>query len=206
MNDLPKGYDAWKTASPYDEYDDMPDNSHIAEAFPDYASIGELYRAVYRYTACGPSIGVTIVFEEEPDDFDFSPDMAGGEQTRTLYCDDLYKLGTWKELDEQGVVITEISVSSIVEGVDQCTDTHYIDCDGLTFEPADIRNYFWDAVEAVNLEAHEIWQETHGCETCAKHWHSEGHTLGEWGSFEGCDGITPIWPDCPDCEGSGAII
>ena len=77
-------YPAGAANDPYAPYnqEDVMDNSSLITAFPDYDSPYALYRAAYKYTACGPSVGATIWFEEEPDSVDFSPDMAGGEKTR----------------------------------------------------------------------------------------------------------------------------
>lgn len=77
-----------------------------------------------------------------------------------------------------------VKVGSIVEGVDQTTETHT-----LTY-PFD--SNAWDmALEAVEKEADEIWHETHGCESC-----------GSEDEF----GHRPINPDCPMCHGNGTII
>lgn len=77
-----------------------------------------------------------------------------------------------------------VKVGSIVEGVDQTTETHT-----LVYPFTD---HDWDmALEAVEKEADEIWNATHGCEAC-----------GEEDEF----GNRPINPNCPVCGGEGTII
>ncbi len=180
MNHDPfRGYDQWKTASPYDEYPNEPENCDFAQAFPDYESPADLYRATYKYTACGPSVG----FHER------RPDNAG----RWHYCSDLLKLGTWDEINERGIILDCISVSSIVEGVDAEVEATYIDCDPYGGDdPEIISKDYWNAVEYTNERANEIWNETHGCETC-----TDG---------ESRPGDTPVNPDCPNCGGNGIVI
>ncbi len=178
-----------------DEEPEQLNNQYFAEAFPDYSGPGELYRALYKYTACGPSLGVTISFIEElpPDGFsDF-----GGEREayRTLYCDDLYKLGTWADMDARGELITAFQIGSIVEGVDYDCQTIELDADQLDEEPGEFHDRFMKAVDDVNDEANSIWMDTHACDTCMAHWAEEGITEFELGD--------PVWLDCPDCNGDG---
>lgn len=94
-----------------------------------------------------------------------------------------------------------VAVGSIVEGVDDAsTEVH-----DLPFPFAE--KAFWAALQAVEDEASSLWKQTHGCATCCAHWKAEGWTTDEFGNeFEGDDGCTPIWDECPDCGGSGAII
>ncbi len=74
----------------------------VAKIFADFQSPWHLYRATYKYTACGPSIGMEI-------------------NNKRVYCDNLP--GKW--VGE----ITLIMVSSIVEGVDETTEHYEIDVD-----------------------------------------------------------------------------
>lgn len=147
-----KGYDQWKTASPYD---DEPDAEELGitpsiQAILDtlHGDDGEggydlwlFYRSIYKYTPCGPSIGFRI----------------NGEWK---YCDDLPR--HTKEND----VVDAVHVSSIVEGVDFGVEGYSLDGE---FTPEE----FWDKVDAVDREADYIWNQTHGCEDC--------DTPGEWG-------------------------
>ena len=176
--------------APYNQ-EEIMDNSAIKEAFSEFSGPHDVYRMTYKYTDCGPSVGFLMSWEIEADDVDASPNGTGGGIQKFVYCDDLRKFGSWDDLDKNGILITEISVSSIVEGVEQCTDTEFVDCDGLTFEPADIRKQFDDAVDAVDKQAIEIWKETHGCPDCFDYPEDEDH---------------PIDPDCESCGGSGIII
>lgn len=200
------------------EYDqEIPDNSIVEAAFADYAGPGEMYRAVYKYTSCGPGVGFCIRYVEvlPPDGCDEYPHEV--ERERWVYCDELYRLGTWADMANRGELIVAVSVSSIVEGVDQTTDEHEVSCDPddlmqrATPDEGDnlhetLSRLFYRALDLVEAEADEIWQTTHGCETCAKHWASQGIFDGGYGPMEGCDGVTHIWKDCPDCEGHGAVI
>ena len=78
-----------------------------------------------------------------------------------------------------------VKIGSIVEGVDG-DGTEYHD---LTF-PFDTED-FWDKMNEVELEAAQIWNETHGCEECPE------------GEIEGYNRIAP---DCPNCNGQGVIL
>ena len=78
-----------------------------------------------------------------------------------------------------------LTVGSIVEGVDEgCTPITL----KYPFEIAD----FWKALESVEKEAEEIWNDTHGCEDC--------------GEENPETGYTPINPECKTCNGEGAIL
>lgn len=207
MNDYPPEYDQ-----------EIPDNSTVEAAFADFTGPGEMYRAIYKYTDCGPSVGVCIQYLEviPPDGFHEYPSEI--ERSKWVYCDDLYKLGTWADMAHRGELITAICVSSIVEGVDQTTDTHEISCDPDDLESQatpdegdnlheTLERLFYKAVDAVNDEAGQIWRDTHGCEGCARHWASEGIIEGDYGNpMEGCDGTTWVWKDCPKCQGHGVAI
>ena len=137
-------------------------------------TVGDLYRIIYKYTACGPSMGIEIYAEcDEPIQY---------------YCDDLYKISI-ESLANEETYITKIFISSIVEGVDEGTQTITL-ADGCTPDT------FWKAVEKINSEASDIWMQTHGCETCAKHFCID---LDE-------EMYSPVWLECPDCDGEGQII
>lgn len=207
MNDYPPEYDQ-----------DCRDNSTVEEAFKGFTGPYDLYRTTYKYTDCGPSVGVCIQYLEviPPDGFNDYPSEI--ERSKWVYCDDLYQLGTWSAMAQRGELITALCVSSIVEGVDQTTDTHEISCDPddlmqrATPEEGDnlhetLERLFYKAVDAVNEEAGQIWRDTHGCEECARHWASEGIIEGDYGNpMEGCDGTTWVWKDCPECQGHGVAI
>lgn len=187
--------------------DEHLDNQYFKEAFADYASPADLYRALYKYTECGPWLSVQISYWKtiEPDGFNEYP--SDQEVSKWVHSGELHTLGTWDDMDERGQLITGMMVGSIVEGVDETTDNHEIEAHQLDEEPDEYRTRLFRAVDEVNEEANSIWDNTHGCETCAAHWRGEGLETNEWGEqMEGCDGMTPIWKDCPDCEGAGAVI
>ena len=182
-----------------EEYDqENLDNQYLAEAFPDAKGLGDLYRQTYKYTACGPWLSARIQYIKvlEPDGFDEYPHEQEVEEW--VHSDALYRLGTWADMDSQGVLVTALKVGSIVEGCDYGTDEHGLEINQLDEEPKQFAERFYKAVEEVNAEANSIWNDTHGCETCAKDWHDEG--LIEWGQG------SPVWKDCPDCEGCGVCI
>ena len=189
------------------EYDEEHlDNQYFARAFPDAKGLSDLYHQTYKYTACGPYLSAKIQYIKvlEPDGFDEYPHEQ--EITEWFHSDDLYRLGTWSDMDAQGILVTALMVGSIVEGVDHGTDEHEIEAKQLDEEPKQFAKRFFEAVEEVSAEANSIWNDTHGCETCAKHWHQEG--LIEWGKGgqNGNDGMTTIWKDCPACGGAGSVI
>ena len=98
-------------------------------------------------------------------------------------------------------------VGSIVEGVDYGTDDIELEINQTDEEPDDFRKRFYAAVDEVEKQASDIWNNTHGCEGCAAHWSEEGWETNEWGeAMEGCDAMTPVWKDCPDCQGHGTFI
>jgi hypothetical protein len=180
MNDYPPEYDQ-----------ENLDNQYFAEAFPDAKGLGDLYRQTYKWTACGPWLSARAHEQEV---------------TEWVHSDDLYRLGSWSDMDSQGVLVTALMVGSIVEGCDHGTDEHELEIKQLDEEPKAFAERFYKAVKEVNDEANSIWNDTHGCETCAKHWHGEGWETGEYGRFEGNDGMTPVWKDCPACQGCGVCI
>jgi hypothetical protein len=100
---------------------------------------GKVYRALYKGTSCGVTVGVLFAGADKPE-----------------YCDDLYRHGkdSWP---------VQIHVSSIVESVDECTATHIVDLG----KPSVVKALF-AACDAVEKEAGAIWDDTHGCEKCAE--------------------------------------
>ena len=195
MNDYPPEYD-----------EELLDNQYFAEAFPDANGLGDLYRQTYKYTACGPWLSARIQYIKvlEPSGFDEYPHEQ--EVVEWVHSDALYRLGSWSDMDSQGVLVTALMVGSIVEGCDHGTGEYEVEVKQLDEEPEQFAERFYKVVEEVNAEANFIWNDTHGCETCAKHWHDQGVLSHSYGRFEGNDGITPVWKDCPDCGGAGSII
>lgn len=129
------------------------------------ANWGDVYKSIYDDTDCGPSVGIICNEEEKPS-----------------YCEDLYRYNP-----DHPVV--SIFVSSIVEGVERTTDTVVVDMK----TPGALARLH-EAVEKVDKEAKEIWNETHGCETCRSHF--------EIVEDEDC----PVWDECPNCGGNGTVI
>jgi hypothetical protein len=77
-----------------------------------------------------------------------------------------------------------VSVGSIVEGVDWGTEEHE-----LMYPFA--ADAWWKALQAVEDEAKEIWQETHGCDSCPENPETGYHMID---------------PNCPECHGEGQIL
>lgn len=173
------------------------DNRYFFEAFPDFVSFAELYRATYKYTSCGPSLGVTVTYRKTVESDGFNDLPFDQQVTETLYCSELEKLGTWEDMDNAGILAVSLCVSSIVEGVDQCTATHEVEVQQLDETPSEFAHRFYSTVDAVNTEANDIWHETHGCETCAQHWDVD---------FDENFGQIPVWTECPNCGGFGTVI
>ena len=144
----------------------------------------DIYRSVYKYTACGPSIGFYLE-GEEPGNGEAGPGGTGGPWEKWAYCDDLRAWPEISELDEYEIEVTGVSIGSIVEGVDFDCTTIVLHDDEFTVEA------FWKAVEDVNDEADEIWKATHGCDDCPENPEN---------------GYRMIDPNCPTCKGEGVII
>ena len=183
------------------EYDiDQDDNKYFAEAFPDADSPAELYRQVYKYTDCGAYLSVQIQYFKtlEPDGFNEFPfDKLVSEW---VHCGELSRLGTWKDMDQQGVLVTTLLVGSIVEGVDEGTDNIEVETKQVDEEPSEFRKRFDAALKEVEQQAESIWQDTHGCESCQAYWTDQGIDLDDSG------GLVPVYKYCPDCQGHGTSI
>lgn len=84
--------------------------------------------------------------------------------------------------------VFDFVVGSIVEGVDQCAGPEYV---RLPCKERDIR----EAIEQIEREVQDIWNETHGCEKC----------FGGVYAANDSD-INPVDPDCESCGGDGISI
>ena len=177
-----------------------PDNRYFAQAFPNAGSPAELYRQVYKHTDCGAYLSVQIQYNKtiEPDGFNEFPfDQLVSEW---VDCGELPRLGTWKDMDSQGVLVTALLVGSIVEGVDYGTDNIEIDAKQTDEDPAEYRKRFDAALTEVEQQADSIWNDTHGCESCQAYWTDQGLDIDDSG------GLVPVYKYCPDCRGSGVSI
>ena len=194
--------------APYNQ-EENPDNSDFEEQFADFDGPYDMYRSVYKYTACGPSIGFYLYFIKEPAPYmDESGPASGGfgeEIYEYFYCNDLRQFGTWQDMRENGVLILGVGASSIVEGVDQETGWHEVEWRPFEVEPAKLREEFWECVRLVDQEAHDIWNDTHGCDWCRAHWRYEWDNGLLCVEYMGV-GSTPVWADCAMCKGHGVAI
>lgn len=102
--------------------------------------------------------------------------------------------GAWLAFVDGG-----IKVGSIVEGVDQEAESITLQ---FPFTPDDLSN----ALQDIEDQCSKIWNNTHGCDECAKLWGM--HDPEDGMPIEGYDGITPTHKDCtnPDCLGTGVVI
>ena len=201
-----------------DWYNDPPDdaqgltNELIEQAFLEHDSLHELYRVTYKYTDCGPSVGALVesiepgVAEEPVIEWQGGEPVQVGTATvddsrpvaRWVYGSDLHKFGTWRDMADKGQVIRALCVSSIVEGVDECTDTLTIENDPDEYDPGAFSEEWSRIIEKTEKQASGIWDATHGCDGCEAHWISEGQAEFSTG--------TPVWKECPDCDGEGVVI
>jgi hypothetical protein len=91
----------------------------------------------------------------EPDGFNEFP--CDKLVSKWVHCGELSRLGTWKDMDQQGVVVTSLLVGSIVEGVDEGTDNIEVDAKQAEEDPSDYRTRFDSALSEVEQEANRIW-------------------------------------------------
>lgn len=117
-------------AEPPEWWDTMKENCNKLLSNLSCENWGRFYRAVYKGTPCGPTIGILC---HGQDDF--------------AYNDDLYKFGADSP-------VVKISISSIVEGSDAEVPAQIID-----FKKDNSIKLLWAAIEDVNLEAIQLWQE-----------------------------------------------
>jgi hypothetical protein len=164
-----------------------------------YDSPSHMMRSLYKYTDCGASGGLlvegTVHVASSTDPYA----EAGGRQW--LYGSDAGSLGSWDEMEAAGFCVLAVCVSSIVEGIDATTSTievHAEDC-------ADVEDFDrrWDAaVESVEQEARDLWNESHGCAWCNTHDVPENADPYEGPSDLG----GTINPTCPACDGDGICL
>lgn len=171
------------------------DNKYLSEAFPEANSPYELDRHVYKYTSCGAHLSVLIEYYKtiEPDGFEEYP--ADKHVSEWVHSGNLKSLGTWSDMDQMGVLITGFMLGSIVEGVDETTNSIELVIKQLDEEPQEFANRFELALRDIERQAEEIWNNTHGCETCANHFGIDLNVK-----------LSPIWSECPDCDGNGDVI
>jgi len=161
---------------------------------------GQFYRCVYRHTDCGPSVGLclTVPVETREERQVVVPEYDTPQRMKVpvtltgwVYCSSLYNLGTWAEFSERTKgepCVDYLGVGSIVEGIDAEVPTIEVPCRPLRT----LRRRFYRAVENVNTQAGELWNQTHGCEAC--------------GPEDPETGYRAINPACKACDGHGTVI
>jgi len=201
MRDPFNGYDQWKTTSPYDGIPDdicyfcgvkLPgtletDDDWVYEGFCSKECQDDCNNGKPDLICVRPMLNLLC------DQLDPNPDLWGKRLYKGTNC------GAWLQVVNEGEFSRgapiSIEMGSIVEGCD---------CEA---EPQKLtwpftKDQFWNAVQAIEDDCLRIWNETHGCEGCAKLY----QYCGEWGEFKGCDGVTPVHPDCKECSGYGIVI
>lgn len=103
-----------------------------------------VYRALYKATSCGVTIGVQFHGHDKP-----------------VYNYDLayYGPNDWP---------LAVLVSSIVEGIDAVTDTITVSLG----KPNAVKRVY-EACDEIDRQAKDLWNETHGCNGCADEWAKE---------------------------------
>lgn len=91
--------------------------------------------------------------------------------------------------------VLKLSVMSIIEGVEQTTDVHIVDFTKEYEDEKAVVATWIKAVAAVEQEADQIWHETHGCDTCKIHF-----------AIDPDSDYSPVWDQCPNCNGNGTIF
>jgi hypothetical protein len=119
-------------------------NHSLQRAFADFKGPWDLYRSVYKNVDCGPTLT-----------FNFRSEVTGQEEKITN--DDLHKWGNWASINFYNIKITDIWVSSIVEGSDAEVGKVYVQVMERNWKQ--ISKDFWQAVEEVNSEACALWEE-----------------------------------------------
>ena len=143
-----------------------------------YDSPSEFYRAKYKYTDCGPSVGLLV------------------QGRGWLWCDRLRDLGTFADMRARGETVEALAVSSIVEGTDAEVPAIEATWEEIQADP-------WSRIDGIVDEidraAQEIWSDTHGCDACAAHWREE------W-EHEDIEAGCPVWDECSECGGDGIAL
>ena len=142
-------------------------------------NLWSIYRIIYKYTDCGPSIGFQIT--NLPSDHESRTRYSAklGETGPVwFYCDDIRNLGTLEEMKVKGQEVVGISVSSIVEGSDAEVSGDTLHEDATTED-------FWKLVEAVNEEASFLWERDNSKWYCLKSPEGEQWSFQDtWGEFK----------------------
>jgi len=118
--------------------------------FCDYDSPHEMYRVFYKYTDCGPWVSLHV-------------------NGQWVHCQDLHKLGLWKDMVARGDIVDEVLVGSIVEGSDACAEPVPIRLGDIrskrskrgTITRKSLAAALSTAVDSVNSEACALWEEAH---------------------------------------------
>jgi hypothetical protein len=146
-----------------------------------------IYRPLYKYTDCGPSIGFEIRGLPADHETRQGAPWREGDGDLWLYCDDLHKLGTFEEMAAEGLEVTGISVSSIVEGSD-------VEIEGEQLPVTATKEEFWEVVKAVDEEAKFYWERDNSSWYCLrrKDDHGDSYAFHEnWGDITHDQEVTP---------------
>jgi hypothetical protein len=116
--------------------------------FSDYDSPHQMYRSHYKYVECGPWMSLHV-------------------NGQWVHCQDLHKLGLWKDMVARGDIVDEVLVGSIVEGSDACAEPVPVRLGDIrskrskrgTITRQSLRAAIDEAVDEVNTEACAMWEE-----------------------------------------------
>jgi len=116
--------------------------------FSNYDSPREMYRVFYKYTDCGPWVSLRV-------------------NGAWVHCQDLHKLGLWKDMVARGDIVDEILIGSIVEGSDaeaspvaaRLSDIRSKRSKRGTITRASLAAALNRAVQDVNDDACSLWDE-----------------------------------------------
>lgn len=165
-----------------------------------YDTPSEMMRRLYKYTDCGASGGLlvegTVHVASSSDPYA----EAGGRQW--LYSHEAGSLGSWNDVEAAGLSVLAVCVSSIVEGIDATTSTVEVRAEDCT-DAADF-DLRWDAaIEQVEQEANDLWNDTHGCAWCSglREVPEDADPYCGPGDLGG-----KVNPNCTACDGCGVSI
>ena len=153
----------------------------LGSVFEDYSSPYDLYHSLYRYSNCGVTVGMRFALWHDNHD---------------RYNSDLPDKWT------DGDFISHLLVSSIVEGCDEGTMLVEVPIGDI----ATLNARLHKAIERVEAEAENIWNESHGCFSCFRHWKRTTDCYDKGDKYINLAGTVPVWTDCPNCEGRGVIL
>lgn len=161
----------------------------------EYESPADFIRSTYKYTSCGASAGLLIEYTVHTPTYNDPYCEESG--FKWVYACNL----SWDALRQYGRV-TAISVNSIVEGIDNTTETYVIRAEEYDTNEA-ARAAWEEAVAVVEAEADYLWNDTHGCAWCER---DPADIPADADAYDDTDSMSRINSDCRVCDGQGIIL